>query len=96
MAAPDKEVGAQRACCTVEALVSVDERGQLVLPKSIRNRANLRGGDKLALSTIEREGAVCCIVLTKAADLAPAVRASLGPLADYLGSDNAPRKEMGK
>src|SRR4030067_916737 len=31
--------------CKVESLVSVDERGQLVLPKEIRDRAGIKGAD---------------------------------------------------
>jgi AbrB family looped-hinge helix DNA binding protein len=77
-------------CCTVEALISVDERGQMVLPKEVRERLGLRGGDKLALATIERDGAVCCLVLTKAAALAAAVRSALGPVADGLLADASP------
>ena len=37
------------SCCKIEALISVDERGQMVLPKEIRDRADIHTGDKLAL-----------------------------------------------
>lgn len=76
-----------RVCCKVEALISVDERGQMVLPKEVRDKVGLRGGDKLALSTIERDGAVCCLILTKAEALADAVRSALGPVAEGLLGD---------
>jgi len=76
-------------CCKVEALIGVDDRGQMVLPKEIRDKAKIRGGDKLALTTIEREGAVCCLLLTKADDLVAGVRATLGPVAEGLLSDAA-------
>ena len=36
-------------CCKVEALVSIDERGQMVLPKEARDKANIHPGDKLAV-----------------------------------------------
>lgn len=36
-------------CCKVESVVSVDHRGQMVLPKEIRDRAKIRAGDKLAI-----------------------------------------------
>ena len=68
------------ACCKVEALVSVDERGQMVLPKELREKANIRPGDKLALTTWEKDGKVCCISLTKAEELTEMVRATLGPV----------------
>ena len=36
------------SCCRVESIISVDERGQMVLPKDLRDKANIRAGDKLA------------------------------------------------
>ena len=67
-------------CCKVEALVSVDERGQMVLPKDVRQKANINPGDKLALTTWEKDGSVCCITLTKAEDITGMVRATLSPV----------------
>ena len=69
-----------RTCCRVEALVSVDERGQMVLPKELREKANIRAGDKLAVTSWEKDGKVCCISLTKAEELTEMVRAALGPV----------------
>jgi antitoxin PrlF len=74
-------------CWTVEALITVDDRGQMVLPKDVREKAKIRGGDKLALTTLEKDGAVCCLLLTKAEDLAGAVRATLGSIAEGLSLD---------
>ncbi|MDH5460211.1 MAG: AbrB/MazE/SpoVT family DNA-binding domain-containing protein, partial [Candidatus Bathyarchaeota archaeon] len=34
-------------CCKLEALVRVDERGQIVLPKDLREKAGIKAGDKL-------------------------------------------------
>ena len=67
-----------RSCCKVEALISVDERGQMVLPKDIREKASIRAGDKLALTCWEKDGKVCCISLTKAEDLTEMVKNALG------------------
>jgi antitoxin PrlF len=61
-------------CCVVSAIVRVDERGQMVLPKDVRERMGLAAGDKLALTTIESKGKVCCLVLVKADELADGVR----------------------
>jgi len=33
----------------VESLVGVVERGQMVLPKELRDRADIKAGDKLAV-----------------------------------------------
>ncbi len=66
--------------CKVESLITVDERGQMVLPKEIRDKANIRAGDKLAVISWEKDGAVCCISLIKAGDLAEMVKGLLGPM----------------
>jgi len=67
-------------CCAVEALVTVDERGQMVLPKDMREAAGIRPGDKLALIAWRKDGAVCCMTLIKADELKSMVRSKLGPL----------------
>ncbi len=70
----------ERACCKVEALVSVDDRGQMVLPKELREKANIRPGDKLAITSWEKDGKICCLSLTKAEELTEMVKAVLGPV----------------
>jgi antitoxin PrlF len=68
------------ACCRVEALVGIDERGQMVLPKELREKAGIGPGDKLALTTWERDGRVCCITMTRVEELTDMVKATLGPV----------------
>ena len=75
---------ATNECCRVEAVVSVDARGQVVLPKEIRDGMGLSAGDKMALVTLNRDGKPCCLVLTKADNLAKNVRDLLGPLVKEL------------
>ncbi len=72
--------GGPSACCRVESLLSVDERGQMVLPKDLRDRAGIKAGDKLALISWEKEGEVCCLVLIKSESLAAGVKNFLGPV----------------
>jgi AbrB family looped-hinge helix DNA binding protein len=67
-------------CCKVESLVSVDERGQMVLPKEIRDKLNVRPGDKLALISWEKGGKVCCVSLIKVEELTEMVKGVLGPV----------------
>jgi AbrB family looped-hinge helix DNA binding protein len=67
-------------CCQVTSLVSVDERGQMILPKEIREKAGIKAGDKLALVAWEKDGAVCCLTLIKADELGGMVKEMLGPL----------------
>lgn len=71
---------APASCCKVESLISVDERGQMVLPKEIRERAKIQAGDKLAVVSWEKAGKVCCITLIKAEDFADMIKGLLGPM----------------
>ena len=66
--------------CKVEAILSVDERGQMVLPKDVREKAGIKNGDKLALISWEKDGAVCCLALMKVENLSGMVKDVLGPL----------------
>lgn len=68
------------SCCKVEAIVSVDERGQMVLPKELRERAHMRTGEKLAVVSWEKDGSISCISLIKAEDLTEMVKNMLGPV----------------
>ena len=72
--------GAGSTLCRVESLVSVDERGQMILPKELRDRAKIRAGDKLAVTSLERDGKMCCILLTRAEDLSGMVVKVVGPV----------------
>lgn len=77
---PVKSACTGMGCCQVESVVSVDERGQLVLPKELREKAGIKAGDKLAVVSWEKEGSVCCISLIKAEGLAGMVKDFLGPV----------------
>ncbi|MEK6778314.1 MAG: HgcAB-associated protein [Candidatus Deferrimicrobiota bacterium] len=67
-------------CFKVESLVSVDDRGQMVLPKELRDRAGIKGGDKLAVIGWEKEGKVCCLSLIKVEEFSAMIKGVLGPL----------------
>lgn len=68
------------SCCKVEALISVDERGQMVLPKEIRDKADIHTGDKLALVSWEKNGKICCFTLIKTDEFGDMVKGLLGPM----------------
>lgn len=63
----------------VEAIISVDERGQMVLPKDLREKYGIAPGDKLVVTALEKEGKVCCFALLKVHDFAAMVKEKLGP-----------------
>jgi antitoxin PrlF len=71
---------AAASCCKVESIVSIDERGQMVLPKELREKAGIIAGSKLAVASWERDGRVCCITLIKAEELVEMVKGQLGPV----------------
>jgi antitoxin PrlF len=66
--------------CRVESIISVDERGQMVLPKELRDKAKIKAGDKFALVSCDNEGEICCLYLIKTEYLAETVRDFLGPM----------------
>lgn len=72
------------ACCQVESIITVDKRGQMVLPKDAREKAGIHPGDKLALVTMEKEGKTCCFLLMKTDELAGMIKSTLGPLAKEI------------
>jgi len=72
--------GKGTGCCKVESLISVDERGQMVLPKDLREKAKIQPGDKLALISWEKDGEICCMALIKSEYLAGHVKDFLGPV----------------
>jgi antitoxin PrlF len=75
----------QKSGCNVESVLTVDERGQLVLPKDVRQRADIKPGDKLALVSWEKDGSICCLVLMKTENLSGMVKDVLKPLLNNTG-----------
>jgi AbrB family looped-hinge helix DNA binding protein len=74
-------------CCRIEALVPIDARGQIVLPKDVRDKAGITAGDKLAVIAFESEGRICCISLVKSDALAETVKSMLGPMMSDILQD---------
>jgi antitoxin PrlF len=72
----DKETSSWK----VESIISIDERGQMVLPKELRDKAKIQAGDKLALVSWEKGGEICCLYFIKTEYLADRVKDFLGPM----------------
>jgi len=67
-------------CCKVEAMVSVDERGQMVLPKDVREKIGIKPGDKLSLVSLSCGEALKCLALVRSEDLSKMAEEFLGPV----------------
>nr|MDO8081264.1 HgcAB-associated protein [Candidatus Freyarchaeota archaeon] len=70
----------ESGCCKVESVISIDERGQMILPKDVREKANIKALDKLAVVSFEKKGTVNCICLIKVENLTEMVKNMLGPV----------------
>jgi len=70
----------ETGCCKVESVIGIDDRGQFVLPKELRDKAKVRAGDKMAVVSWAKGGEVCCIVMIKADGLTKMVADMLGPI----------------
>lgn len=72
--------GDRRVSNQIEAIITVDERGQMVLPKETRARAGIRAGDKLALVSWSKGDHVCCLSLVRAEEMAETIGEMLNSL----------------
>ena len=66
--------------CRIDAVVTMDAKGQIVLPKDLREKADFKPSEKIAVVACEKNGEVCCIMMMKAERLVGAVTKTLGPL----------------
>ncbi|MEM2146542.1 MAG: HgcAB-associated protein [Candidatus Jordarchaeaceae archaeon] len=74
----------ESGCCKVESIISIDERGQMILPKEVRDKANIKPQDKLAVVSFEKKGKAQCICLIKVENLTEMVKSILGPIMKEL------------
>ena len=70
----------EETCYRIDAVVTMDAKGQIVLPKDLREKANLKPNDKIAVVACEQKGEVCCIMMVKAESFRDALSDTLGPL----------------
>jgi antitoxin PrlF len=69
-----------RECCKINAVVTVDAKGQIVLPKDLREKAHINPNDKLAIIGFQRGNEVCCIAMVKVDALEGTIKNLLGPV----------------
>jgi AbrB family looped-hinge helix DNA binding protein len=66
--------------CQVDALITIDGRGQIVLPKEVREKADINAGDKFVVISHQSGGKGCCLFLIKADFFSETVKNTLEPL----------------
>ena len=94
----DPATGSDQDCpsepyCSMQSVVPIDSRGQIVLPKDIRAKAKIQAGDKLAVICHESAGEVSCISLIKIDKFTGAVNQMLEPFLKRKGNNK--EKEAG-
>ncbi len=72
------------SCCEVNAVIAIDSRGQIILPKELREKAGIKAGDKFAVISCAVAGKVSCITLVKTDEFAETVKDMLGPMLQGL------------
>jgi len=79
-------------CCKVESVVTIDERGQMILPKDLREKAGLAAGDKLVIATSMKNGKVCCMTLFRTDDFGDIVNGFVEPVMRTAWMDDKEEK----
>jgi len=72
------------ACCHVEGIAKVDGKGQIVLPKSLRDSMNIEEGDKLVVVGMRDDGELNSISLFKANRFDNMVKILLKPVMEEI------------
>jgi len=70
----------KKSCYEIEAIVSFDERGQLVLPKDLRKKFDLKAGEKFLLVSCTNDDGLCCFSMIKTDAVNSIVGQSIGPM----------------
>jgi antitoxin PrlF len=69
------------ACsCNVESIISIDERGQMIIPKELREKAGFQPGDKLAVISWSKDGNICSLSVMKTEVLAGYIQDFIKPM----------------
>jgi len=68
-----------KSSISVEAIVSCDDRGQLVLPKDMRKKLGIKAGEKMALLKMSKDNEYF-LTLIKADSLEAVIKGYLSPV----------------
>lgn len=65
----------------IEAILTIDSKGQILLPKELREKASLKPGDRLVtIAGCDEEGQICCFILLKGEVVDEEVRKVISPM----------------
>nr|MDO8109282.1 HgcAB-associated protein [Candidatus Sigynarchaeota archaeon] len=74
----EKDCGCQqkgtRSACCIEHVTTMDERGQVVIPKEVRNALGWKGGEKIAIITRTSNNKPCCVMLVNVGSLSTQIK----------------------
>ena len=79
---PSSEEGL--SCCHVEGVVTIDSKGQIVLPKSLREDMGLKEKDKLIIVSMKDKGKIASISLFKSKAMDNMVKIMLKPVMETI------------
>ena len=79
-------------CCKVESVVTIDERGQMILPKDLREKAGLVAGDKLVIATSMKDGKLGFLMMFRADDFNDMVKGAVRPAMRMICMDDKEEK----
>ena len=74
-------------CCHIEGVVHIDSRGQIVLPKALREKMGLNEGDKLVVISMNDRGKIASISLMKTNPIDGMIKLSLKPVMKEIIED---------
>ncbi len=63
-----------------EAVVSVDDKGQIVLPTEVRAKAKISAGDKLVLGSLTKDGETFLLMMLKSELFVEHVKEAISPV----------------
>jgi len=72
-------------CYEIEAVISFDERGQLVFPKDVRKKFDLKAGEKFVMVSCTNEQGLCCFTMVKTEAINKLIGSSIGSMVNNIG-----------
>ncbi len=65
----------------IEAVLTVDSKGQILFPKELREKTDIKAGDRMvAIAGCDEKGEVCCLILVRAEIVDEGLRNVVAPM----------------